>query len=314
MSDVTAEPQTEASEHSVPETTQNSYSKNGLTPIVNKNGDFATRKLRKKHRPIGAYIAVGFLMVLFVFPLLYLANTALKSPQEYVSNPVGLVTSPQWSNFAEAWRLGNFGDYIANTALYTLAGAGLGTFIALVMGFPVSRGYIKGGKLWTSLFVLVLFLPNALMTQFHLLLNLNLYNNRLGYILMVGVGVGIGPLLFSGFVKSIPTELDEAAALDGIGYWRYLFTFIFPLARPALATIFILQAVWIWNEIILATVIFSDSAKWPIATGLNAFKGTYSNNWALLAAATMIVAAPLIVGYIFIQKYLVNGVVGAVKG
>ncbi|SNS67062.1 raffinose/stachyose/melibiose transport system permease protein [Micrococcales bacterium KH10] len=285
----------------------------GLTPRAERE-DFSTRKLSRKRRPVGAYFAVGFLMLMFVFPLLYLVNTALKSPQEYIANPVGIVSSPQWGNFAEAWQRGNFGDYILNTALYTIAGASIGTFIALVMGFPVSRGYIRGGKLWTALFVLVLFLPNALMTQFQLLLRLDLYNTRLGYILMVAVGVGIGPLLFSGFVKSIPKELDEAAALDGIGYWRYLFRFIFPLARPALATIFILQAVWIWNEIILATVLFSNSKLWPIATGLNAFKGTYSNNWTLLAAATLIVATPLIIGYIFIQKYLVNGVVGAVKG
>ncbi|GAA2518427.1 carbohydrate ABC transporter membrane protein 2 (CUT1 family) [Rarobacter incanus] len=294
-----------------------SSAKSASDPILTlaaKPDDFATRKLHKKHRPIGAYIAVAVIMIIFLFPLLYLFNTALKSSQEFITNPVGLVEHPQWSNFAEAWRLGAFGDYILNTALYTFAGASIGTFIALVMGFPVARKYIRGGKLWNALFVLVLFLPNALMTQFHLLLNLHLYDTRIGYILMVGVGVGIGPLLFSGFVKSIPTELDEAAAIDGIGYWRYLFTFVFPLARPALATIFILQAVWIWNEIILATVLLSDSSKWPIATGLNAFKGTYSNNWTLLAAATMIVAGPLIIGYIFIQKYLVNGVVGAVKG
>jgi raffinose/stachyose/melibiose transport system permease protein len=186
--------------------------------------------------------------------------------------------------------------------------------IALLMGFPVARGYVWGGKLWNGLFVLVMFLPNALMTQFHLLIRLHLYNTQLGYILMLSVGVGVGPLLFRGFVLSLPRELDEAAAVDGVGYWRYLFTFVLPLARPALATVFILQAVWIWNEIILATILLADSAKWPIATGLNAFKGLYSNNWALLAAATLIVAAPLMVGYVFIQRYLVNGVLGAVKG
>jgi len=231
-----------------------------------------------------------------------------------VADPVCIVTDPQWSNFAKAWEQGNFGDFIMNTVLYTICGASLGTFIALVMGFPVARGYIKGGKLWNALFVFVLFLPNALVTQYQMLLRLDLYNNRLGYILMVGVGVGIGPLLFSGFVKSIPLELDEAAALDGVGYWSYLWRFVLPLSRPALVTIFILQAVWIWNEIILATVLFSDSSRWPIAAGLNAFKGTYSNDWALLSAATLIVAAPMIIGYVFIQKHLVNGVVGAVKG
>lgn len=272
------------------------------------------RRRRLRRVPWVSYAFVALLMVMFVYPLLYLVNTALKSTTEFVTNPVGLVTSFQWGNFLEAWDKGNFGNYFFNTVLYTVAGAGIGSLIALVMGFPVARGYIRGSKFWNLLFVLVLFLPNALMTQFQLLLRLHLYNTQLGYILMVAVGVGIGPLLFSGFVTSIPRELDEAAAIDGVGYWTYLFRFIVPLAKPALATIFILQAVWIWNEIILATVLFADQSKFPISAGLFAFKGTYSNNWPLLAAATLIVAAPLVLGYVFIQRYLVNGVLGAVKG
>jgi raffinose/stachyose/melibiose transport system permease protein len=252
--------------------------------------------------------------VVFLFPLAYLLNTALKTPQAFTSDPVGIVTDPQWANFFDAWNQGNFGAFILNSVLYTLAGAGIGTIIALVLGFPTARGYLKGGVFWNVLFVGVLFLPNALITQFQLLLRMGLYDNQLGYILMVGVGVGVGPLLFSGYAKSIPYELDEAAAMDGIGYWRYLLTFVIPLSKPALSTVFILQAVWIWNEIILATVLLADPAKFPVTVGLYAFKGTYSNNWPLLAAATFIVAAPLIIGYIFIQRYLVNGVVGAVKG
>jgi raffinose/stachyose/melibiose transport system permease protein len=279
---------------------------------ANRRGRRIGRRIGRA--PVGAYLCVALLMLLFLFPLAYLVNTALKSPAEFISNPVGLVQHPNWENFPEAWKMGNFGRYVVNTALYTLAGAGIGTVIALTMGFPVARGYIRGAKIWNGLFVFVMFLPNALMTQFHLLIKLHMYNTQLGYILMLGVGVGVGPLLFRGFVLSLPRELDEAAAVDGIGYWRYLLTFVLPLSKPALATVFILQAVWIWNEIIMATILLADANLWPIATGLNAFKGLYSNNWALLSAATLIVAAPLMVGYVFIQKYLVNGVVGAVKG
>lgn len=274
----------------------------------------ADGRRRRRRIPFGGYVCLAVVLVVFLFPLLYLLNTALKSDQAFVSDPVGIVTDPQWGNFVEAWNTGDFGSYILNSVLYTVAGAAIGTFITLVLAFPVARGYIRGGRWWSVLFVVVLFLPNALITQFQLLLRLGLYDNRLGYILMVGVGIGIGPLLFSGFVKSIPVELDEAAAMDGVGYWRYLFTFVLPLAKPALATVFILQAVWIWNEIILATVLLADPTKFPVTVGLYAFKGTYSNQWPLLAAATFIVAAPLVAGYVFIQRYLVSGVLGAVKG
>lgn len=272
------------------------------------------RQRRARRIPFGAYLCALVLLIVFLFPLLYLLNTALKSQAEFVADPVGLVTDPQWGNFATAWNTGNFGAYILNSVLYTVAGSAIGTILTLVLAFPVARGYVRGAKYWSVIFVLVLFLPNALITQFQLLLRLGLYDTQLGYILLVGVGVGVGPLLLSGFVKSIPRELDEAAAMDGVGYWRYLFGFILPLARPALVTVFILQAVWIWNEIILATVLLADPSKFPVTVGLYAFKGTYGNQWPLLAAATFIVAAPLIVGYIFIQRYLVNGVVGAIKG
>lgn len=272
-------------------------------------------KVGRRHKlSIGGYIGLLLILLVFLFPLLYLLNTSLKSNAEFVANPVGIVTDPQWGNFAQAWEQGAFGTFILNSILYTGVGSALGTIVTLVLGFPVARGYIKGGKLWYMLFVFVLFLPNSLITQFQLLLRVGLYDTQLGYILIVAAGVGIGPLLFCGFVSSIPRELDEAAAMDGAGYWHYLSRFIFPLSKPALATVFILQAVWIWNEIILASVLLADPAKFPMTVGLLAFKGTYSNQWPLLAAATFIVAAPLVTGYVFIQRYLVNGVLGAVKG
>ncbi|MDM4763525.1 carbohydrate ABC transporter permease [Galbitalea sp. SE-J8] len=241
-------------------------------------------------------------------------NTSLKSDQDFFRNPVGLVTSPQFGNFVEAWNRGHFGALIGNSVLYTLAAAGLGTLVSLMIGFPVSRGYFKHSRAWYGLFVVLLFLPNAIITQFQLLLRIGLYNSQLGYILIMAAAVGVGPILIAAYARSIPIELDEAAAVDGAGYWRYLFTFVVPLARPALATVFILQAIGIWNDIILATVLLPDRQKAPISLGLYAFQGTYNNEWGLLAAATLIVAAPLVVAFLALQRYLIGGIVGSVKG
>jgi raffinose/stachyose/melibiose transport system permease protein len=144
---------------------------------------------------------------------------------------------------------------------------------------------------------------------------LNLYDSRLGYVLIMASGVGVGPLLITGYLMSVPKEIDEAAALDGIGYLRYVFRFLPALIRPVLATVFILQAIGVWNDIILATILLPDQAKFPVTLGLFAFKGTYVSQWSLLAAATIIVAAPLLIAYLFLQRYLVASVVGgAVKG
>jgi raffinose/stachyose/melibiose transport system permease protein len=273
---------------------------------------------RRRHfRPgtIVNYVLVLVVMVLYLFPLLFLLNTALKSNAAFNADPIGLVAHPDFGNFVKAWNQGNFASYILNSVLYTGAAAAIGTFVSIVLGFPVSRGYLKHSRLWSVFFVLLLFLPNAIITQFQLLLRLGLYNTQLGYILIMAAGVGVGPILIAGFVRSIPLELDEAASLDGAGYWRYLFTFVVPLARPAIATIFILQAIGVWNEIILATILLPDQSKSPLTLGLLNFQGTYTSQWGLLAAATMIVAAPLVVAYVFLQRYLVGGVIGgAVKG
>ncbi len=262
-----------------------------------------------------SYFAVAVVMVFYLFPLVFLLNTALKSNAEFFSNPLGVVQHLAIGNFGTAWTRGNFGAYMLNSIVYTAVAASLGTLISLLVGFPVSRGYMKHTKIWYGLFVALLFLPNALVTQFQLILHINLYGSQLGYILIMTAGIGVGPLLVSGYVKSIPVELDEAAALDGVGYLRYVFGFLPSLLKPVLSTVFILQAIGVWNDIILATILLPDQSKSPVTLGLFAFQGTYTSQWSLLAAATIIVALPLMVAYIFLQRYLVASVIGgAVKG
>lgn len=291
--------------------------KRDLMPPPPETADARTRPRTARRRPrhVVSYALVAIVLFFYVFPLAFLVNTSLKSNAEFARNPLGLVTDPHFSNFVTAWQQGNFGAYILNSILYTGSAALIGTFVSLIIAFPVSRGYLRGANWWTVLFVVVLFLPNALITQFQLLLHLGLYDTRLGYILIMSAGIGVGPLLLRGFVSSIPTELDEAAALDGISYWRFLFSFVVPLTRPALATVFILQAIWVWNDIILATILLPDQTKSPVTLGLFNFQGNYTNEWGLLAAGTLIVATPLIVAYVFLQRFLVRGVVGgAIKG
>jgi raffinose/stachyose/melibiose transport system permease protein len=287
-------------------------------PAVESEAVSADEPVGRRRPPLGRvtlYVLMGAVLLIYLYPLLFLLSTALKSNKEFVTNPTGIVTHPQLGNFATAWQKGNFGAYVLNSVIYTFAAAGIGTLISLAVGFPVSRGYLKHTRLWNGLFAAMLFLPNTLVTVFQLALRLHLYDTRLGYILIMASGVGVGPLLVVGYVKSVPRELDEAAALDGISYVRYLFLFLPALLKPVLSTVFILQAIGVWNDIILATILLPDQNKSPVTLGLFAFKGTYTSEWSLLAAATLIVAAPLLVVYVFLQRYLVASVVsGAVKG
>lgn len=271
----------------------------------------------KEAKPLlaGRYLVVLLLMVLYLFPLFYLFNVSMKTQFEYLANPVALAEQLRLSNFADAWKTGNFGQYLWNSVLYTTVSTVFSLLLSLVAAFPISRNYVKFSNLFYTFYLIALFLPNALIPQFALMNELGLYNTQFGYILLRTSGTGIVFMLTVGYIKSISRELDEAAAMDGCGYIRYLFTILIPLTKPVLATGIILLAIGTWNDIILPTIYLSDPGLAPVTKGLFAFRGLYLNNWPLLASGIIIVAAPLIILYAFLQKYIVDGALaGAFKG
>jgi raffinose/stachyose/melibiose transport system permease protein len=162
--------------------------------------------------------------------------------------------------------------------------------------------------------VIALFLPPALIPQFQLILNLGLFNTRTGFILLFVVNP-IGMIILVNYIKSIPRELDESAAVDGCGYFRFIFQVIMPLIRPAVATVTVLHAIGIWNEIVAPTIYLTDSDLYPITRGLIVFEGVYGSNWPALAAAVLMLAVPMIVLFMVLQRYIISGLTaGSVKG
>ena len=122
-------------------------------------------------------------------------------------------------------------------------------------------------------------------------------------------------LILVGYIRTIPRELDEAAALDGCGYIRYLVRIVLPLTKPALATVAILHAIGVWNELVLANIYLTNQAYYPITRGLIVFTGIYGNDWPLLSAAVLMLAAPMVVLYLFLQRYIIGGfTAGSLRG
>jgi raffinose/stachyose/melibiose transport system permease protein len=260
------------------------------------------------------YVIVLLVLVVYLFPLFYLLNTSFKEQFEYMKDPTGLAASLRFSNYLEAWNKGDFSKYIWNSILYTSVATIASIMMSLFAAYPIARNYLKGSGFYYLLFTIALFIPNPLIPQFKLMLELGLYNTQFGYILLRTGGTGVAFLLFVGYIKSVSRDLDEAAAMDGCGYVRYMFTILVPLTKPVLATGVLLTAIGVWNDIIGPTLYLADNAKQPITRGLFNFAGQYMNNWPLLACGIFIVAAPLIVLYTFVQKYLVSGALaGSIK-
>jgi len=261
-----------------------------------------------------SYIVLFIFAVIYIGPLFFLVNTSLKTMPEFMKNATALTSQVNLKNFADAWEKANFPQYLLNSLIYTVSATSIYILTAIFVAFPIARGYVKHSGLILTLYVIALFLPPALIPQFQLILNLGLYNNPVGYIMLFLVNP-IGIVILVNYVKTVPKELDEAAALDGCGYFQFVTQIILPLIQPAIATVIVLHAIGIWNEIIAPTIYLTNKNYYPITRGLINFQGVYGSNWPTLAAAVLMLTFPMLILFLFLQRYIISGLTsGAVKG
>jgi raffinose/stachyose/melibiose transport system permease protein len=263
---------------------------------------------------VGTYAILILIAILYVGPLLMLFITSFKTLGEFFRAPISLPTSFSFDNYIEAWDKANFPRYLVNSVIYTVVATTIFVLTSIFVAFPIARGYFRGAKVILTLYVIALFLPPALIPQFQLILNLGLYNSRLGYIMLFLINP-IAIIILVNYIKTVPKELDESAAMDGCGYFRFVLQIVLPLIRPAVATVIVLHAIGIWNELILPTIYLSNSNLYPVTRGLIVFEGVYGSNWPALAAAVIILMIPMLILFLFLQRYIIAGLTeGSVKG
>jgi raffinose/stachyose/melibiose transport system permease protein len=250
-------------------------------------------------------VAAGF----FALPLVYLLLQAFKTNPTFLNDPTGLPHPWTASNFKSAWSEGEFSHEMVNSLIYAVVPDVITLILGVFLAFPISRGWFKHSNVLYAFFVFSGFLPAGLIPLFVEARKLGLYDNQAGYLIMTSL-TGAGFFFFVGYIKTIPRELDEAAAMDGCGYIRFIFQIIIPQMKPALATFAIFGFVASWNNLILPLIMLNDSTLWPVTRGLYSFFGEHTSQWPLIAAATMIVAAPILVVFVFLQRHLVEGVAG----
>lgn len=253
----------------------------------------------------GLVISIG----VFALPLLFILMESLKSNLDFIRNPMGLPKSVTLSNFSAAWTQGELGYQMINSVIYSVVPNVITLVLGVFLAFPISRGYFRFSNALYALFIFSGFLPGALIPLFILARFLHLYNNMIGYLVMQSLA-GAGFFFFVGYIRTIPRELDEAAAIDGVGYIRFIFRIIIPEMRPALAAFGIFGFIASWNSLILPIVMLPDKKLWPVTLGLYSFMGEHVQNWPVIAAATVIVALPIVIVFVVLQKNLIEGVAG----
>lgn len=255
-----------------------------------------------------------------IFPLLLVLNVSFKSTQEFASDPSGLFSfkSPGalFANYRDAFETLDIFRRLLYTVAMTAGSALISCIVVTLVAYPLARNHFKGSGKVFAFILISMFFPGSLVANIFLVQHLGLYNNPLVLIIFWGFG-GLTVYIFMAiqFVRDIPRDLDEAAFADGCGYFHYIFRFIIPLMKPILSTVFILKFVGGWNDFLTPYIYLIEDDFMTVSTGLFAFKGQFASNWPGLSAATFTAALPVILLYIFLQRYIIEGMAaGALKG
>ena len=253
-----------------------------------------------------------------LYPLLWMISSSLKS-QDMIFKDVSLIPHQfRLENYVLAWREGGFGGNFLNSMIYTIAVVFGIVIISSMAAYAFSRLRFVGSKFLFIMFMAAMMIPipGSFVALYVLLNKLHLRNTPIGYILcMINVGLSTSIFLLKTFFDKMPKELEDAARIDGcskIGIWWHV---ALPLAKPVLAVVIVFNALAVWNEYILALIIFDNRKFMPLQVALQSFQGEFVTNYPLLMAGLTITALPIILVYLFMQKYIIKGVTqGAVVG
>ncbi|MDR0270259.1 carbohydrate ABC transporter permease [Paenibacillus sp.] len=256
-----------------------------------------------------------------LYPLLWTLLDSLKNNDQFFRKmPWSLPDLPLlWSNFTYVWSEFSFGKYFTNSVVVTLGSTFLGLFLAASTAYVIARYPFKGSNVLYLVYIASMMIPFslALIPLFFLLNSMNLTNSSFGLILVYSSTlIAFGIFVLVGFFKSLPQELEEAAAIDGASYFGIFFRVMLPLSQPGLITVGIVNLLNIWNEYIIGTILENDPAHYTLPVGIAMMQAQmqYRTEWGPLFAGLLITMVPILIVYMFFQRQIASGITaGAIK-
>ena len=280
---------------------------------------------------IFVYLVLGLLAVLILVPVLWVVMASVKETVEHYGNPWALPTHLHWQNFVDAWKKADMGAYMGHSVLVT----GLALVILLVVALPASyclaRFKFVGQKFFNTCFMAGLFINvNYIVVPIYLMLadgdkwlknflgNGFLLNNHVVVaIVYAATALPFTIYLLSSYFATLPHDFEEAAYIDGAGYWRTMLEIIFPMAKPSIITVILFNFLSFWNEYIIVKTLVVEKDLWTLPAGLlNLMQAQQSAaEYGPMYAGLVLVMLPVMILYICVQKNLTKGMtVGGLKG
>ncbi len=275
-----------------------------------------SRPLKKRAAGLLAQVLLAFLALFIIAPLGIMFIGSFKDTKEAAELSLRLPTLWHPENYRVVFERGKIGQAFMNSAIITASTVALTMLTSSMASFFMARATSKLSKRMYGIFMLGLIAPLSLIPTIKLLQLLRLNNTYIGVILIFSsLNMAFSVLLLTGFIKTIPRQLDEAAIMDGCGLCRTFFQVVLPLLTPVVATGAIVVFMGVWNSFVIPLYFLSDSAKWPMPLTVYNFFGQYQSSWNLVFADLVMTALPILVVYLFGQRYIIDGMTaGAVKG
>ena len=257
------------------------------------------------------------LMTITILPFISIFMTALH-PSGTVPRGLEWPADPQWGNFIEAFNVANMTALLGSSVYIVIAVVPISLIISTMAGFAIGQLRIPGSRILLALFVFGLTLPfgGIIVPLYYLERALGIYNTRLAVVLpLIGLYMSFAVYWMRAHFVNMPTEISEAARVDGSTLWDLFWRIHLPLARAPMPSLGILMSVWTWNQFLLALVLVEDPTERTMAGALGAFQGHYATDVPLLCAGTILILLPTLVVFVLFQRQIISALLqGSVKG
>lgn len=273
---------------------------------------------KTKRRLLGAAkeILLWALSLVVIVPFLIVIFNAFKTRVEAVNMAFTPPTQLHWENFAKVWEDGAILRSYGNSLYLSVGAVILSVLFSAMCAFVLSRNRTKLNRALYVYFSLGLMFPLSMVSVVKVMRMLGLYGSLTGVLLLfAALMIPLSIFLYYGFVSGIPTELDEAAIVDGAGAVRLFFQIILPVMKPVTVTVIMINFLNAWNDFTIPLYLVPDPDKAVVVQQVYNFYGTYTAQWNLVCVTILYAIAPIVLVYVMGQKYIISGMVaGAVKG
>jgi raffinose/stachyose/melibiose transport system permease protein len=264
------------------------------------------------------YSLLGILLFLWLFPLLMALMNSFKTNKELLTDIMAFPTTFNFNNYIRTFDKMNYLRSFFNTVFLTFLSVFMMILFSAMAGWRLCRTKTKLSSFIFVLFIFSMLIPfsSIMIPLYKVILALHIKNSLVGLsFVYAGFGVSMAIFLYHGFVKGIPYELEEAAAIDGCSKWKTFLWIIVPMLKPVTAAIGISNVLWVWNNFLLPLITLSDNKKYSLLLSTNTLFGQYSSDWSAVLSALILSAIPVIIFYAVFQKQILKGIGdGAVKG